>query len=924
MARQPLKKAQLRAYPQSQTAVPGTQVMTAVAIARTPNARNSVRRHLGRSISMDAIDFALRAAYRGAMQPITDLSRETVDMDPHLGSVLNKRFGALSSLPWEVVPASGYNVNTEKAHYYAEVVREQLKCMRNFRRMLLQMAWALFDGRAAQELQWVETPGAMSSAFGSVNLSVFCANWIHPRRLSFGQTRELRVVDEQFGFSGDFSRYGLDLSSIPYKFITWLPQLFSEYPEREGLAPRCMYWSFFKRYGARDRMILLELFGKPWRIAEIDEDYSGSDDDLNDLDDTLDALGNSSTARLPRGVKVNVVQPSKTAGAVHDDVIKTSDEQISKLVLGQTATTDAAPAGLNSNTANVMQDEQLMILTRDARELSERIEECLCDAIIAVNFGPEAVTHAPHFVLRSDLPTDRTQELGRLKLAIDAGLSIAVSEAYEISGFRQPDEDEVQLRMEQPATPPNSPVAPAARSVIVYPKGMSPSAGEQQPSPAIAGQEPGSAPTPGAPVGAPDATKTIKVNEDRTARGLPALTLPDGSPDPDGELTVAEYDAKHAAKHTQAKSDEAAAAVGAMNVVIAARAIDAISDMVPNADILAALGASFATTRGLHGSAFVRAAHDHKQPETKNGSPETLLSKAITEVRPIVRRMVSQFVTATAGLDTVPEIFGALSRARTEMDVRPVARALERRMVQAVALGALDGADDTGFGAQPTKMVHAASSFPGNFAQMPFADALKVFREKNVLPRHLFDRLEAKAKLRAFTVSGKLADDMLAAVHTELVAQVADGADLRAFSGAIEKRMGEAGFLPTMQTLGNGQAVLSASHVETVFRTNVLGAMGSGRAKQMSQPNVVKARPIWEIRGVDDGHTRKTHADAHGKMLLASDPFWQHAYPPFGFNCRCRVIARPATFMEQVVSGSTLGYLPDPDFASGINSLLDV
>jgi SPP1 gp7 family putative phage head morphogenesis protein len=118
------------------------------------------------------------------------------------------------------------------------------------------------------------------------------------------------------------------------------------------------------------------------------------------------------------------------------------------------------------------------------------------------------------------------------------------------------------------------------------------------------------------------------------------------------------------------------------------------------------------------------------------------------------------------------------------------------------------------------------------------------------------------------------------------------------------------------------KGVLSASHVDTVFRTNVLNSYNYGRYKHASQPKVIKAFPVWEIVSVVDGRERSAHAAANGKMLLATDPFWKRAYPPFGFNCRCRIISRSAKYLSQVVSGSTITGLPDSGFTSGYSALI--
>jgi uncharacterized protein with gpF-like domain len=95
----------------------------------------------------------------------------------------------------------------------------------------------------------------------------------------------------------------------------------------------------------------------------------------------------------------------------------------------------------------------------------------------------------------------------------------------------------------------------------------------------------------------------------------------------------------------------------------------------------------------------------------------------------------------------------------------------------------------------------------------------------------------------------------------------------------------------------------------------------------MSQEEVLELRPYWQILGIKDGRQRAAHGDVHGAVLLATDPFWQGAAPPFGYNCRCRIRSLSATSSEahsRVQAGTSAIFkrLPDPGFASGIGVLL--
>lgn len=1028
----------LQSYPSdspAQLTVP-SEVLSHQLFSR-PNANRVFRQRFGRGLDMDRIQIALNEAYRGGMRQLTDIARETIDVDPHLGSVLNKRFGSLASLPWEVQPATGINVDPERAMFYAEVAREQLKNLKAFRKSLRQLAWALYDGRACLEIKWRQLPANQVIAhpqFGRASWVIESLAWIHPRRLSFGPHRQLQIENEEAGqsFEGNFARQGLQVDTLPNKFVYWMPQLYAEYPEREGLAPRCLYWSFFKRFGARERMMLAELMGKPWRIIEVDQDSTAGQPEMEAADQIVDALGASYTARLPRGTKLNVVQPGNNSGAIHTDIIKSSDEQISKLVLGQTGTTDGTPAGLNNNQASVMQDEQLMILVGDAHGLSEVIETFITDRIIALNFGEDATPNAPKFNLRSDIPADRKSELERLKLTLESGLSVKLDEAYEVSGFSQPnDETDIILRIEQPPTPPGAPNAPNPRPVIVFPTGGSPAQGEQQPSPATAALAEGSRADATADIvlTASDLGTVITVNEARSSQGLDALKLPDGQIDPDGDLTISDFKTKKAAMATAASGPpeggggddggggaippqfrdpeptpeppDMTATHAKMDAVLLAldefhtpddpdaefilREVEGLfvieskngqrmgsfatreeaeerrkqlvffkqqgSNAAPLIDALDDFGHM---TADHEECAHVHLDTDFTQQSSPTGDPEDLVSRGVDAISPIIVDLVSRYKRKVKKLTTPSEIFQAVNEVGAEFNTEQLAGVLRKHMTQSMMMGALDSrAQQEGElvrdqskatvdeeGATPAE---ALAEFTSNnvfemsvremaddgltitlatgdpipdFGRLAFQEAAAFFKSLNVMSSAQFAAASADVRRLSFTVAGNYSNRMLALIQAELVAQIEAGTSLVEFSAALETRMKSAGFLQTVQQSGT----LRASHLETVFRTNTLNAYNAGRARQASQPNVARVFPVWEIRTARDNRVRDSHKALNGTKLLASDPFWQSNYPPFDYNCRCRVISRRST--SSVVEGSTVTEPGTEGFVSGTAVLI--
>lgn len=810
------------------TAVTPIDLVRSMFAQRIPTA-DLWRTYYGGGVDMMRIEQALNGANIGNMRPLTDLQRELLDRDPHIGSLAQKRFGLPSALKYELVPATGDGINPKFASEVCNTVRSQIDRIPKFRTRLFQLIWGLYDGRSSLEIDWVR------GMRGGDPWTAKGLGWIHPRRLSFGPDRELRVVDSLYTTSY-FPAVGEALRDYPFKFIEFRSHLFCEYPEREGLGPRALYWAFFKRFAKREQLILLELFGKPWRIVEFDKDAQvpAQKEDLASLDAMIANLGGSQSGRLPRGAKLNIEFPGEKSGETHKDVVRDSDEQLSKLFLGNTNTTDAKPGqGLNANQATVHQDEQLLVHKRDCANLAEDVEDQLCDAIVILNFGIENLKYAPRFVLHVDPETDKGVEIDRLGKALTAGLRIAVPEAYERAGYRIPDDDEPVLQVTAAPTAEGGAANPVKTATIVYPAGAAPDPGEVQIPPGAGGPP------------------------------IPA-------------------DAEGIDEETGGKADD---------------------------------------EKGVQARARRDVVLLAKQPDTVNGSPETIIDKAIRETARLTSKWAEQIGDAVDGRTDAGSILRALKTMPQRMNIQPFARAAERRMLHGVMLGALDSVWERE-NDQPIAPVKFAQSIlpegPGaepSFAVKPYEQAVKWFKSKNVVDKATFESMSARAKHRAFTIAGNARDDMLKAAHAELARQVQDGADLREFRKFMTARFEKAGWTPA-----------NASHVETIYRTNVMNAYSAGRHAEMTQPTVLAARPYWQIMGVSDDRTRDTHRKVQGLCIPASDSAWHRAYPPFGFNCRDRVVSRSEADVKRlglkIGSGVDLVGLPDEGFESGIHALL--
>lgn len=416
---------------------------TKILAGTVPQSEVHNRPYYGKNVDLARIENAIVWAEKGYMATFTDVSREAVKYDPNLAGLLLKRFGNISVIDWDVSPADGYGLDRDIAKEIADDVRQMLAAIKGFRQALFDLVWARFDGRAAEEIQWAFLGG--KRPWRPLSL-----DWIHPARLSFGPERELRVV-ERPQLVGYFKPYGPALRDFPGKYIWWMPRMLCDYQEREGLAPSCLYWAFFKRFSWRHRMMLTELFGLPWRIVEVDKEVQGvHGDQLEAARQYADALGGSTSAAFPPGMRLRIEsgnpETAEFFGMSSDDV----DKQMERLIAGTAAIMSADPTRANAAVGAGQFDLALQL---DGNGISERVIEQLIQPYIELNRGQEALVYTPKFQLRTQPPRDRKAELDRVKVVVDMGVPVEHTEVREIAGLREPKEGAKVTTGPAPAAP---------------------------------------------------------------------------------------------------------------------------------------------------------------------------------------------------------------------------------------------------------------------------------------------------------------------------------------------------------------------------------------------------------------------------------------------------------------------------------------
>lgn len=179
------------------------------------------------------------------------------------------------------------------------------------------------------------------------------------------------------------------------------------------------------------------------------------------------------------------------------------------------------------------------------------------------------------------------------------------------------------------------------------------------------------------------------------------------------------------------------------------------------------------------------------------------------------------------------------------------------------------------------------------FLRLPFLEAIREFVRRGtteggglgILTPEEFYRLSDEYRTRAFTASRLASQALVERAFSELQRTLEEGGTFEQFATA----------------LADGDAVIGPSatgYLETVFRTNVQGAYGAGRFRQITaiaaDPDLRDLRPFVEYRTVRDARVRASHAELDGTVYRSDSDAWHRIAPPNGYSCRCGVVLRRA------------------------------
>lgn len=352
------------------------------------------------------------------------LAEEMEERDLHYFSVLSTRKLAVSGLQIQI---ESYSDNPEDVAI-AEATRD-LVGSEDVDNLVQDLMDALGKGFSVSEIMW---DVSMRQWFPKEY------RWRDPRFFTFDQRegRELRLLDDEN------PAYGVPLK--PFKFIQHRPRLKTGLPIRSGLARLACVAFMCKSYSLKDWMAFAETYGMPLRLGRYGPD--ATKEDRARLLRAVSMLGTDAAAIIPEGMEVEFVQnPAGTGGAqLFGGLADYLDKQVSKGVLGQTATTEGTPGKLGADNAQENVREDLRI--SDAKQLAATLRRDLVKPFVDLNFGPRQRGRYPLVKLVAEQAEDVDKLLTRLPPLISLGLRVQESVIRDKLGLPEPEEGALLLQ----------------------------------------------------------------------------------------------------------------------------------------------------------------------------------------------------------------------------------------------------------------------------------------------------------------------------------------------------------------------------------------------------------------------------------------------------------------------------------------------
>lgn len=410
------------------------ELATEVAAATTSGVRSPTTGYPGDGLTPARLGQILKAADAGDPIQYLELAETLEERDPHYSGVLRTRRLAVSQLPITVKPASDAAEDVARAKMVEDWLdRDELADE------VFDILDTLGKGYSFTEIIWDVSEGQRT-----------------PSRLERRDPRWFRFDRHNLTTPLLVRPSGQEEPLPAFKFIHATIKAKSGLPIRGGLARIAMWPYLFKMFTLRDWAIFTQTYGQPLRLGKFDA--NASEDDKRTLLRAVANIAGDCAAIVPQSMTIDFVEAANVgaAHALYKERAEWLDEQVSKLVLGQTATTDAKTGGLGSGKEHRQVQED--IERADAKALQAILNRDLIQPWMQLNFGP--LKAYPRLIIAREESEDLKAFADAVGPMIDRGLEVDQAEVREKFGLSAPKAGAKMMRSVTPAAAVTDPNAP--------------------------------------------------------------------------------------------------------------------------------------------------------------------------------------------------------------------------------------------------------------------------------------------------------------------------------------------------------------------------------------------------------------------------------------------------------------------------------
>ena len=337
--------------------------------------RDKYSSYPSRGLTPQRLATIFREADGGNITRQADLFNEMEEKSTHIFSVFQTRKLAVVKNEMEILPASDRHGDLE----IAESVRANIAALPDFTQDLIDLEDATAKGFSALEITW-------DVAGGEVRIADL--EWKSQRRFTYdwwGAANQLRILTDSEPIRG--------IEVPPSKFVIHQCRARSGAPSRQGLLRTCAWMYLFTNYAVKDWVAFAEIYGMPLRLGKYKPGTSPDDKEV--ILEALASLGSDAAALIPEGAMIEFKEAVNGGSEVYQELTTFCNKEISKAVLGQTATTEDTPGKLGAapEKSQVRQD----LVEADSRALENTLRDQLIKPYVDFNFGIQENYPRPKF-----------------------------------------------------------------------------------------------------------------------------------------------------------------------------------------------------------------------------------------------------------------------------------------------------------------------------------------------------------------------------------------------------------------------------------------------------------------------------------------------------------------------------------------------